>query len=136
MVIADRTLSVKVIAALRYWTDVVRGDQKDHPDPVDLTVLLPFFNGVLQELLWWNRDWMVREVEPGLPLEIDTGHQGGSAPFTEVSVPGTVGSCGGESLPFVAKVGFAGDRLIRFQAKIGDVVRSGCRRSSRPAGRG
>jgi hypothetical protein len=37
-------------------------------------------------------------------------------------VPGTVGSSGGESLPFVAKVGFAGDQLIRFQAKIGDVV--------------
>ena len=27
-----------------------------------------------------------------------------------------------ESLPFVATVGFAGDRLVRFQAKIGDVV--------------
>ncbi|WP_327713988.1 hypothetical protein OG381_00065 [Streptomyces sp. NBC_00490] len=33
-----------------------------------------------------------------------------------------VGSSGGESLPFVAKIGFAGDQLIRFQAKIGDVV--------------
>ncbi|WP_244363211.1 XRE family transcriptional regulator [Streptomyces aquilus] len=122
IVVADRTLSLEVIAALRYWPDVIWGGQKHPPDPVDVTVLLPFFNGVLQEFAWWNRDWKVREVEPGLPLEIDTGHQGGPARFTEVSVPGTVGSSGGESLPFVAKVGFAGDQLIRFQAKIGDVV--------------
>ncbi|KUN29622.1 hypothetical protein AQJ23_02345 [Streptomyces antibioticus] len=122
MVIADRTLTAEVIAALRYWPGVIWGGQKNPPDPVDLTVLPPFFNGVLQELPWWNRDWEVREVEPGLPMEIDTGHQGGPSRFTEVSVPGTVGSSGGESLPFVAKVGFAGDQLIRFQAKIGDVV--------------
>ncbi|MCW8383578.1 helix-turn-helix domain-containing protein [Streptomyces justiciae] len=122
MVIADRTLTVEVIAALRYWPGVIWGGQKNPPDPVDLTVLPPFFNGMLQELAWWNRDWEVREVEPGLPLEIDTGHEGGPSRFTEVSVPGTVGSSGGESLPFVAKVGFAGDQLIRFQAKIGDVV--------------
>ena len=37
-------------------------------------------------------------------------------------MPGTVGTDGGESRPFAAKVGFAGDRLIRIQAKIGDVV--------------
>ncbi|MFC8360765.1 multiprotein-bridging factor 1 family protein [Streptomyces griseorubiginosus] len=122
MVIADRTLTAEVLAALRYWPDVIWGGQKNPPDPVDLTVLLPFFNGVLQELPWWNRDWTVQEVEPGLPLEIDSGHRGGSAPFTEVSVPGTVRSCGGESLPFVARVGFAGDQLLGFQAKIGDVV--------------
>jgi hypothetical protein len=89
---------------------------------VDLTVLPPFFNEVLQELPWWNRDWKVNQVEPGLPLEIESDHHGHSSRFTEVSVPGTVGSGSGESLLFVAKVGFAGDQLVRFQAKIGDVV--------------
>jgi hypothetical protein len=122
MEIANRTLTVDVIAALRYWPGVIWGGQKNPPDPVDLTVLPPFFNEVLQELPWWNRDWKVRDVEPGLPLEIESDHHGHPSRFTEVSVPGTVGSSSGESLPFVAKIGFAGDQLIRFQAKIGDVV--------------
>lgn len=119
---ADRTLTVDVIAALTYWPGVIWGGQKNPPDPVDLIVLPPFFNELLQELPWWNPDWKVNQVEPGLPLEINSDHHGHPSRFTEVSVPGIVGSGGGESLPFVAKVGFAGDRLIRFQAKIGDVV--------------
>ncbi|MFB6784923.1 XRE family transcriptional regulator [Streptomyces sp. NPDC056352] len=122
MEIANRSLTVDVIAALTYWPGVIWGGQKNPPDPVDLTVLPPFFNEVLQELPWWNRDWKVSHVEPGLPLEIESDHHGHPSTFTEVSVPGTVGSGGGESLPFIAKVGFAGDQLIRFQAKIGDVV--------------
>ncbi|MGW1186928.1 helix-turn-helix domain-containing protein [Streptomyces sp. NPDC002559] len=89
---------------------------------MDLTVLPRFFNEVLQELPWWNRDWKVSHVEPGLPLEIESDHHGHPSGFTEVSVPGTVGSGSGKSLPFVAKVGFAGEQLVRFQAKIGDVV--------------
>ncbi|MER7541233.1 hypothetical protein ABTX77_41835 [Streptomyces sp. NPDC097704] len=79
-----------MIAALTYWPGAVWGGRKNPPDPVDLTVLPPFFNEVLHDLPWWNRDWKVSHVEPGLP--------------------------------FVAKVGFAGDRLIRFQAKTDDVV--------------
>lgn len=122
MEIANRTLSVDVIAALTYWPGSIWGGQKNPPDPVDLAVLPSFFNEVLQELPWWNRDWQISHVEPGLPLEIGSDHHGHPSTFTEVSVPGTVGSDGGESLPFVAKVGFAGDQLIRFQAKIGDVV--------------
>ncbi|MFE5488085.1 XRE family transcriptional regulator [Streptomyces sp. NPDC056527] len=122
MEIANRTLTVDVIAALTYWPGVIWGGQKNPPDPVDVTVLPPFFNEVLQDLPWWNRDWKVTHIEPGLPLEIDSAHHGHPSRFTEVSVPGTVGSGGDERLPFVAKVGFAGDRLIRFQAKIGDVV--------------
>ncbi|GCD96096.1 helix-turn-helix domain-containing protein [Embleya hyalina] len=122
MEIANRTLTADVIAALNYWPDVIWGGRKNPPDPVDLTVLLPFFNEVLQELPWWNRDWKVSHVEPGLPLEIESSHRGHPSGFTEVSVPGMVGSGGGASLPFVAKVGFAGDQLIRFQAKIGDVI--------------
>ncbi|WP_043465154.1 helix-turn-helix domain-containing protein [Kitasatospora sp. MBT66] len=122
MEIANRTLTTDVIAALAYWPGIIWGGQESPPDPVDLTVLPPFFNEVLRELPWWNRDWQINHVEPGLPLEIDSDHHGLSSPFTEVSVPGTAGSGSGESLPFVAKVGFAGDRLIRFQAKIGEVV--------------
>ncbi|MFD8323917.1 XRE family transcriptional regulator [Kitasatospora purpeofusca] len=119
---ANRTLTADVIAALTYWPGIIRGGQKNPPAPVDVTVLPPFFNELLQELPWWNRDWRISDVEPGRPLEIDSDHHGLPAAFTEVSVSGTVGSGSGESLPFVAKVGFAGDRLIRFQAKIGDVV--------------
>ncbi|MFF5897004.1 helix-turn-helix domain-containing protein [Streptomyces argenteolus] len=123
MEMAYRTLTADVIAALTYWPDVLwAGQKKNPPDPVDLTVLPPFFNEVLHALPWWNRDWKVTHVEPGLPLEIDSDHRGYRARFTEVSVPGTVDSGSGESLPFVAKVGFAADRLIRFQAKIGEVV--------------
>ncbi|GAA3507297.1 helix-turn-helix domain-containing protein [Streptomyces showdoensis] len=122
MDIADRTLTVDVIAALTYWPGIIWGGQENPPDPVDLTVLPPFFDEVLQELPWWNRDWRISHVEPGVPLEIGTGHHGHPSPFTEVSVPGAVGPAGGESLPFVAKVGFAGDRLIRFHAKVGEVV--------------
>ncbi|MFJ8433159.1 multiprotein-bridging factor 1 family protein [Kitasatospora sp. NPDC094019] len=85
-------------------------------------MLPPFFTEVLQELPWWNRDWRITDVEPGRPLEIAGGHRGFPSRFTEVSVPGTAHSGGDEGLPFVATVGFAGDRLVRFQAKIGDVV--------------
>lgn len=122
MEIANRTLTVDVIAALTYWPDVIWVGQKNPPDPVDLTVLPSFFNEVLHELPWWNSDWKVSHVEPGLPVEIESDRHGHPSRFTEVSVPGTVGSSGGGSLPFVAKVGFAGHQLIRFQAKIGDVV--------------
>ncbi|CCK24912.1 hypothetical protein BN159_0533 [Streptomyces davaonensis JCM 4913] len=122
MEIANRTLTVDVVAALKYWPEIIWGGQENPTDPVDLTVLPPFFNEVLKDLPWWNRDWKVSHVEPARPLEIESDHHGHPSRFTEVSVPGTVGSGGGESLPFVAKIGFAGDQLIRFQAKIGDVV--------------
>ena len=122
MEIANRTLPVDVMAALKYLPGVIWVGQKNPPDPVDVTVLPPFFNEVLRELPWWNREWKVSHVEPGLPLEIDSDHRGCPSRFTEVSVPGAAGSGGGESLPFVARVGFAGDQLVRFQAKVGDVV--------------
>ncbi|MGW4697524.1 helix-turn-helix domain-containing protein [Kitasatospora cineracea] len=119
---ANRALTADVIAALRYWPDVLWVGQKNPPDPVDITVLLPFFNEVLRGLPWWNRDWKVDRVQPGRPAETGDHLCDPAARFTEVSVPGTIASGNGESLPFVAKVGFRGDRLIRFQAKIGDVV--------------
>ncbi|PRX59057.1 hypothetical protein B0I32_121161 [Nonomuraea fuscirosea] len=119
---ANRTLTADVIAALRYWPGVIHGGQKNPPDPVDLTVLPPFFNEVLQDLPWWNRDWKVSDVEPGIPLEIESDHDRSTTRFTEVSVPGTASASSGESLPFVGKVRFTSDRLIRFQAKIGHMV--------------
>ncbi|MFJ2571992.1 helix-turn-helix domain-containing protein [Streptomyces halstedii] len=119
---ANRALTADVIAALRYWPGVIWGGQKDPPDPVDMAVLLPFFNQTLQDLPWWNRDWKVDRVQPGHPAETGDHRCDPAVRFTEVSIPGTVASGNGESLPFVAKVGFAGDQLIRFQAKIGDVV--------------
>lgn len=122
MEIANRTLTADVVAALTYWPGIIWGGQENPPDPVDLTGLPLFFNEMLHELPWWNRDWKVSHVEPALPLEIESDHHGYPSRFTEVSVPGTVGSSGGESLPFVAKVGFADHQLIRFQAKIGNVV--------------
>jgi hypothetical protein len=119
---ANRTLTADVIAALTYWPDVIYVGQKNPPDPVDLTVLPPFFNEMLQDLPWWNRDWKVSHAEPGLPLEIEGDHDRSPTRFTEVSVPGTVSSGCGDSLSFVAKVKFERGRLIRFQAKIGDMV--------------
>ncbi|RKE05160.1 helix-turn-helix domain-containing protein [Streptomyces sp. TLI_171] len=118
----NRALTADVIAALRYWPDVLWVGQKNPPDPVDITILLPFFNEVLQDLAWWNRDWKVDHVEPGRPVETGDHLCDPAMRFTEVSIPGTVVSRNGESLPFVAKVGFTGSRLVRFQAKIGDVV--------------
>ena len=119
---ADRALSADVIAALTYWPGSIGPGRKFPPDPVDLTVLPCGSIGLLQDLPWWNRDWKVTDVEPGLPVEIASDHASSVTRFTEVSVPGTIGSDSGETLPFVAKVRFDGDQLIRFQAKIGDVV--------------
>jgi hypothetical protein len=119
---ANRTLSADVIAALTYWPGSIVPGRKFPPDPVDLTALPPFFNDVLQDLPWWNRDWKVTHIEPGIPLEIASDHDRSNTRFTEVSVPGTVSSDSGETSPFVAKVRFESDQLIRFQAKIGDIV--------------
>ncbi|MFG2432996.1 helix-turn-helix domain-containing protein [Streptomyces sp. NPDC048590] len=119
---ADRVLTAEVIAALRYWPHTIWVGQKNPPDPVAMAVLPPFFNEVLQDLPWWNREWRVDRVQPGLPNETGDHRCDPAVRFTEVSIPGTVASGNGESLPLVAKVGFTGDRLIRFQAHIGDMV--------------
>ncbi|RFS82268.1 XRE family transcriptional regulator [Actinomadura spongiicola] len=119
---AHRTITADVIAALTYWPGVLVAGQEHPPKPVDLTVLPPFFNGLLQELPWWNHDWRVVHAEPGLPLERERNLARATTRFTEVSVPGTIGSGSGETLPFVAKVRFTGDQLVRFQAKLGDMV--------------
>ncbi|WP_197288525.1 helix-turn-helix transcriptional regulator [Nocardia sp. NRRL S-836] len=111
-----------MIAALTYWPSAIVPGQNFPPKPVDLTALVPFFNDMLQDLPWWNRDWKVAHIEPGIPLEIAGDHDRSNTRFTEVSVPGTVSSDSGDTLPFVAKVRFESDQLIRFQPKIGDIV--------------
>jgi hypothetical protein len=42
--------------------------------------------------------------------------------FTEVSVPGKLGTDSGEALPFFARVRFERDRLLWYQVKIADTV--------------
>ncbi|GIH08877.1 hypothetical protein Rhe02_69440 [Rhizocola hellebori] len=122
MASANRTLSADVIEALTYWPDSY-GLGKDVPtDPVDLSVLPPLFDALLLELPWWNRDWKVTHVEHGRPSEVASDHDRSMTGFTEVSVPGFVGTESGDALPFFARVRFEGDQLIRFQAKIGDMV--------------
>ncbi|KAB2388778.1 helix-turn-helix domain-containing protein [Actinomadura montaniterrae] len=122
MEIVNRTLTAEVLAALTYWPGIVYGGQKNPPDPVDIMVLRSFFNEMLQELPWWNRGWEVSHVKPGIPSEIASDYARSATGFTEVSVPGTVSDGCGDGLPFVAQVRFERDRLIRFQAKIGDMV--------------
>ncbi|MFJ5230930.1 XRE family transcriptional regulator [Kitasatospora sp. NPDC088391] len=117
---ANRVLTVDVLSALTYWPGVVGGERVDPPDVA--AVLCPFFDEVLRELPWWNPDWRVTHVEPARPHEVRSDHRGHAARFTEVSVPGTVGPGGGADLPFVGQVGFAGDELIEFRAKVGDAV--------------
>ncbi|MCP9949146.1 helix-turn-helix domain-containing protein [Actinomadura madurae] len=56
---ANRTLTADVIAALTYWPGIIDRGQKNPPDPVDLTVLLPFLTEMLQNPPWWNRDWLL-----------------------------------------------------------------------------
>jgi hypothetical protein len=75
---ANHALNADVIAALNYWPDAVvagRAGRERPPDPVDLGVLPPFFNGVLRDLPWWNRDWKVTRVEPGSTIHmVRSGH--------------------------------------------------------------
>ncbi|WP_155370223.1 helix-turn-helix domain-containing protein [Catellatospora vulcania] len=119
MDVVGRTLEPAVLQALNYWPryrDIERRQQ------VDLTVLLPFFDGLLLELPWWNPVWRVTHVEPADPHEFPSEHDRQRNRFTEVSVPGTVSPGDGTATAFVGRVRFEGDRLLRFQAKIGDVV--------------
>jgi len=122
MSLAHRTLTADVITALTYWPGSIVPGRKFPPTPVDLSVLLPFFNDLLREIPWWNRDWKVTHVEPGRPWEVASDHDRATTRFTEVSVPGTVGTASGDSQPFFARVRIEGDQLVRFQAKIGEMV--------------
>jgi hypothetical protein len=92
------------------------------PEPVDTAVLPPSLNGMLWELPWWDRGWRVTHVEPAHPCEIAADEDRRLSRFTEVAVPGTVSRDAAETLPFSARVRWAGHRLVRFQAKIGDTV--------------
>jgi hypothetical protein len=88
MEMVDRTLTADVIAALTYWPGIIWVGQKNPPDPVDISVLLPFFNELLQELPWWNRDWKVSHVEPGTPQQHADDDRGSMVLRPAVAPPG------------------------------------------------
>ena len=119
MNVAGRTLTPAVREALTYWPGLVRTEESTS---VDLAVLPPFFNGLLSELPWWDSAWRVTHVEPAYPREFarDDGRERNR--FTEVSVPGKLGGGAGQTLPFLGRVRFEGDRLLWFQAKIGGMI--------------
>jgi hypothetical protein len=116
---AERLLSPAVIEALTYWPDVAHAVP---PEPVDLRVLPPLFNELLDEWPWWDRTWRVSEVRPAWPREIVRDEPPGVSMFIEVTVPGTVTRDTADALPLSARVRFRDDRLTLFQAKIGHVV--------------
>ncbi|MEV2240442.1 hypothetical protein [Micromonospora sp. NPDC049891] len=119
MNVAGRTLSPAVQKALTYWPGIVHPKR---PEPVDLAALPPFFNDLLAELPWWNSDWQVTQVEAASPREVASSHDRQKNAFTEVSVPGTLVGRAAQTLPFVGRVRFEGNRLLRFQAKIADTT--------------
>ncbi|GIF67411.1 hypothetical protein Ais01nite_54460 [Asanoa ishikariensis] len=95
-----RALSADVLSALDQGTEAV---------------LIPFLNELLDELPWWNPAWRVTRVEAVKPSAAKTVGSG----FDEVTV---LGQAGADPLPFVGRIRLQDDRLVRFQAKIGDVV--------------
>jgi hypothetical protein len=115
----DRALSAGVVEALTYWPGIVHAEA---PAPADLSVLPPFFDELLGELPWWNRAWRVTEVGPAYPNAVHRPEPSEVARFSEVTVPGLVDGDAAERLPFSARVRFADDRLLRWQAKVGAAV--------------
>jgi hypothetical protein len=116
---ADRRLTAAVTAALTYWPGVVHAEP---PTPADLGVLPPLFDELLGEWPWWDRAWRVTRVEPAHPRQVAADDERAFSLFTEVTVPGTISRDGGDTLPFAARVRFRDDRLIRFEAKAGEVI--------------
>jgi len=109
------TLSATVVKALTFWPGFIPVPT----EPVNVSaVLVPFFNELLDELPWWNPAWRVTQVRAASPCCATV--QG--TRLTEVAVPGWVGAPDVDPLPFSGRVRFEGDRLVRFQAKIGEVV--------------
>ncbi|SNT58538.1 Helix-turn-helix domain-containing protein [Asanoa hainanensis] len=101
-----------MFSALTFWPDY-----SSTPAPrVPVAVLVPFFNDLLDELPWWNPAWRVTRISAVEP----SGAMVGGSGFDEVTVLGEVGDA--DPQPFVGRVRLQDDRLVRFQAKIGDVV--------------
>lgn len=119
MDVDGRVLDPAVRTALTHRPGLVDGEPEA---PVDLAVLVGFFDGLLRELPWWDGGWRVIGVETARPREFPSAEGRGKNRFTEVSVPGTVGDRDGRVLAFFGRVRFEGDRLVGFQAKVGDMV--------------
>ncbi len=105
-----------MLAALTDWPRTAEAA------PADPTVLPQFLNDLLWELPWWNRDWRVTHVGHAHPCETPSNESPAGTKPIEVFVAGMAGDGDGKAVPFSARVRFAGDRLIRLQAKIGDTV--------------
>ncbi|GAA0445712.1 hypothetical protein GCM10009531_40750 [Actinoplanes capillaceus] len=112
----DRPLSEAEIAALRYWPRYARTG----PTPVDGDVLVPLLGELLEELPWWDRAWRVTSAGHADPVDM-TRIDVVPDPV-EVAVPGTVGRDGADELPLSARIRIHGDRLVRFEVKVGDLV--------------
>ncbi|MBU2669298.1 helix-turn-helix domain-containing protein [Actinoplanes bogorensis] len=112
----DRVLSPAVVEALTFWPRLTQATG------VDVSVLVPFFNELLGEWPFWDSRWRVTRAGHAYPYEIAKDEERSVSRFTEVSVPGEVGHDDGRALPWVARVRFTGDRLVRFEAKVGAAV--------------
>ncbi|MEV4622298.1 helix-turn-helix transcriptional regulator [Asanoa sp. NPDC049573] len=107
-------LSTDVVTALTFWPDY---RPRPH-EPVDLTVLPPFFTDLLGDLPWWNPAWRITEVRPARPCFARVA----PSDFSEVAVPGSAAADDAGPLPFAARVRFQDTELLWFQAKIGNTV--------------
>jgi hypothetical protein len=113
----DRTLSEPVLAALSYWPANRAG-----AEPADLSVLPPFLDELFDRWPWWDRSWRVTAVEPARAAVQESGLPRSARPYSQVYLAGTIARDTGETLPLSAKIWFSGTRLLRVEAKVGDVV--------------
>ncbi|MBO3737422.1 helix-turn-helix domain-containing protein [Actinoplanes flavus] len=112
----DRPLTEAEIEALRHWPRYAHTSRTE----VDTGVLVPLLGELLDGLPWWDRSWRVTSAGHADPVDM-TRIDVVPDPV-EVAVPGTVGRAGGEELPLSARIRIHGDRLVRFEAKVGDLV--------------
>ncbi|GAA4251729.1 helix-turn-helix domain-containing protein [Dactylosporangium darangshiense] len=117
---AGRTLSPQLLSTLTHWPRLV--GRPPAPKSFDLTLLRDFIDEQLRALPWWNPAWRVVRAGPAHPHEIAADESRHESASTEVSVPGTVSGPNGSELGLSARIRFEGDRLLRFSAKVGDVV--------------
>jgi hypothetical protein len=113
-----RTLTPDILEALTF-REMVWGEAP----PESVNGLLPsFFNELLDELPWWNRDWRVTAARTPRRLGFESDDPGHLSRISVVAVPGTASHPDGRTLLFSGTVRFTGDRLLAFDAKIGDRV--------------
>ncbi|GGN63902.1 hypothetical protein GCM10010112_23580 [Actinoplanes lobatus] len=112
----DRPLSEAEIEALRHWPRYAHTSRTT----VDPGVLVPLLNEILGELPWWDRAWRVTGAGHADP--VDMTRTDVVPDPVEVAVPGAVSRDGTDELPLSARIRIHGDRLVRFEVKVGDLV--------------